>query len=156
AVQVLGVDAVPYLLHELGAWDSLWKQLWVQSLQKARGVRFLQVDSMYDRQYRAKEGLAMLGSRGIVGLVQGMTNANENVRRECAFAMIFPEFSFYSLDFIPHLQESLKDPSSRVRAQAATTLSLISTNPTVVVPPLIDLLGDSDRWVQVAAADGLG
>jgi hypothetical protein len=153
AVRQLGTSATPYLLQEVSAWDSGPKQVLVQSLQHMPRVGFT---SMYARQYRARQGLAALGFTGAFALTQGLTNGDPQIRRGCALALAFPEFSAYSSECIPCLRCALKDRSPRVRAQVAATLTTIITNPVVAVPLFSDLLDDPDRWVQVTAADGLG
>lgn len=152
AVRELGPRATPYLLQEVGAQDSGLKQVLVQSLQHVPRLRLV---SMAARQYRARQGFAALDRTGALALTQGLTNADPRIRRGCAFALAFPEFSAYSSGFIPCLKDALEDRSPRVRAQAAVTLSMIIADPDVALPILGHLLEDPDRWVQVAAADGL-
>jgi HEAT repeat protein len=98
-------------------------------------------------------GPAGLGLDATSALLKAITNANFMVRRKAANAL---DLLRVDADLaIPALLRALRDPYAEVRATAARGLGY-KAKAAVVVPALIGVLDDSDRYVRSGALWRLG
>jgi HEAT repeat protein len=152
AIRQMGTNALPRLLKEAAAHDSIVKALTAYLLQQQSLVKWhFETDS--DHQAKALRGFRALGTTGAVAVAQGLTNSDKWIRHGCVGQLELGK-QYQGILFEPMLN-SLKDPEPMVRARAANALGMLGQQPDKVIPVLIDLLGDKDDWVRCMAAVGL-
>jgi HEAT repeat protein len=152
ALRQMGTNAVPRLLKEAAAHDSIVKGLMMHLLRQQSLLK-LRFETSSDHQAKGLRGFHALGTTGAVALAQGLTNSNKWIRHGCVgqWEMVkeYPEILFQPL------MNCLKDSEPMVRARSANALGVVGQQPDRVVPALMELLDDPDDWVRSMAALGL-
>jgi HEAT repeat protein len=103
---------------------------------------------------RAAVALSSIGVDAIPALFEGLTNINPEVR---GFA------TYYGWNYlgtnaapaIPYIVERLNDPDDTERLRTVLTLKHLSIEPQLTVPAFVKCFGDSNKFVRLAAAEGL-
>lgn len=105
-----------------------------------------------DAAENAAQALSFLGSGTVDAFQRGLTNQNANVRAISARAL----GKYHRQDSLAVLKAALEDSSGTVRGNAAEALRAFWKNAVEIVPSLIPLLSDEDRYVHHMAAETLG
>ena len=152
AIRQMGTNAIPRLLKEAAAHDSIVKGPTAWLLEQQSLVKW-HFETSSDHQAKALRGFEALGTMGAVAVAQGLTNSDKWIRHGCVGQWEMGK-QYHAILFEP-LLDRLKDPEPMVRARAANALGMLGQQPDKVVPALIELLGDKDDWARCMAAVGL-
>ena len=149
ALRMMGTNAIPTLLENLQAKDSLLKLNLA-----ALGVHYTPAET---RHMRAEKGLKALGadaSNAVPSLIEIYERGRSSSAGRAA-ANVLAEIGPSAKQAIPALVKSATSTNSQVRAFAVYTLGRMALEPEVVDPVLIKSLHDPDREVRYNAAFGL-
>ena len=149
ALRTMGTNAIPVLLENLQAKDSVLKVHLA-----AFGLHYTPAET---RHLRAQKGLSALGaeaSNAVPALIEIYQQNFASSAREAA-ANTLVEIGPAAKMAIPVLIKSAASTNSDVRAFALYTLGRMALESETVVPVLIKGLHDPDREVRFNAAFGL-
>ena len=184
ALQAMGPNALPYLLHEFGAKNPRWIEnlkLWVYSHRMFPG----QYQAEWKRLFAINYGLHLLGPDAAPGLPTLATYLDEEPRGDMAVSVMgncgaqaLPYFlkaldstnasgwtpamngiarlNTESNSLLPNLVRLMSHSNGWVRASSASVLVSCRSQPDLVVPALVRALSDPDPQVQLGAIHCLG
>jgi HEAT repeat protein len=149
ALRKIGTNAIPILLENLQAKDSLLKLKLA-----ALGLRYTPSET---RHKRAEQGFSALGAdaSSAVSTLTEIYEQNSSPTARHAAANALVEIGPAAKQAIPALIKSATGTNSEVRAFAVYTLGRMAFESEIVVPVLITSLHDPDREVRYQAAFGL-
>lgn len=149
AIQNIGTNAIPHLLHQLEARDSaLQKKLFYLSL-KQHWIKFHFVNENR-RHQRAIFALKALGTNAtpalpaLIAWVEGKDVNHQDFATRLRAMAVLRELGPVAHSAAPALLSALQSPDQNIRSNAALALGNITTNPSLVVPALISAVSDPD------------
>ena len=149
ALQSIGTNAIPFLLDNLRARDSVVK-LKLATL----GLPYTPAAARHIRAERAFSALGEQGSNAAPSLSQIYEdNASPSSRRAAGNSLV--EIGPAARVAIPALIRTATSTNAEVRAFAVYTLGRMALETAVVIPVLLKALQDPDREVRYNAAFGL-
>ncbi|HZV33342.1 MAG TPA: HEAT repeat domain-containing protein [Verrucomicrobiae bacterium] len=153
AVLHMGTNCIPYLLWEAGTQDSELKLSVMRFLNRFLPDRY-SVFGSGQRHLSAMRGLFVLGGAAIPPAMDGLTNADKQIRLGSEVALL--ALRARSPIVTQGLIANLHDKNVAVRAQAAQTLGFLGRDESEnVLPALMQLLDDKNENIQHAGALGL-
>ena len=183
SIRDFGTNALPLLIDILNARESRLKVMLREIAQSQSVIRF-RFTPLYIRQSQAAlacQELGPLAAPAIPALTRFVDDPALAAAALSALAMIGPEtFPILTNALwsgipparieaagvlrymqprvlpLPALMHALRDPIAAVRANAASSLGFLASEPATVVPALMKCLDDPDASVRASAVQGLG
>jgi len=157
AVLQMGTNAFPCLINMIRARDSFLKQEAIKWSAKQKVIKF-NFTTATERRYLAQCGYSILGPAAksqVPELTRILTNDTVAEVRQCvaaALGSIGPD----ARSAVPALFLTAKDKDHMVRNNSLWALGRIHGDPNVIIPRLIEGLGDSFSVARENAAIALG
>jgi HEAT repeat protein len=150
ALRAIGPRAIPILLENLRARDSIWR-----INLPALGLRYTPAETRHLRAEKAFSALGAEASNAVPAIVEIYEQNISRTSRHAA-ANVLVEIGPTAKSSIPALIKSAASTNSEVRAFSVYTLGRMALEPQLVDPVLIQSLHDVDHEVRYNAAFGLG
>ena len=156
AVQHIGTNAIPTLLHFLRARDSNLKLKFIALAQRLHVININFVPA-YSRNYAAMKAFRVLGADARDAVPALVKILEQNISEESQYqtALALGSIGSPAKKAVPALLRLAADTNNPSRRPAASALAKIQAEPELVVPVLIKLLQDPQPGVRLGAADSL-